>query len=132
MNHGRRKVEFEATGRVIVGSIDKGFLHRVESTLSAYGLEVVVASDGEKVLEIVFAGEVAAVFVDLDIPTIDGIQIAQMLKSDADHSTIGVTLTSPRTQVHDAARTAPGALSLVHSFTEAELIEVLHSMGLSK
>jgi serine phosphatase RsbU (regulator of sigma subunit) len=114
----------EVEGRVLVVEDDLVTQRALEQILLAGGLDVVVASEGERALEIVRAGDVDLILLDVVLPGHDGFEIMGRLRALPDAGEIPVVFIAPAHEEGDRSkRYEPAAVDYVTTpFNEHEVL----------
>ena len=102
-----------ARARILV--VDDELLNRrlVQAILGPEGHEIVLCESGERALEIVDAGDVALVLLDVMMPGLDGIEVCRRIRQRPEHRLMPVILVSALT---DAASRTRGKLAGADDF----------------
>lgn len=69
--------------RVLIVEDEKPLSRALELKLSAVGFTVTVATNGQEALQLLETGEFDVMLLDLMMPTVDGFQVLQQMKSAA-------------------------------------------------
>lgn len=97
-------LDAHSTGRVLVIDDQRINQRILEQILAGAGLEVVAAGDGERGLEIVQAGGVDLVLLDIVLPGLDGFEVLARLQEMPETQSIPVVLISSLDDVSDKVR----------------------------
>ena len=95
------------------------------------GFELVEAGDGREAVDVAMRDRPELVFLDVDMPEIDGFEACRLLRADAD--TAGATIVMLTAAAGDAAEreaeTAGADLFLTKPFSPLELLRLVHDLG---
>lgn len=80
--------------RVLVVDDDLSFLRTVATALRASGFETIIAPDAETALALLHALRPDAMLIDVNLPGIDGVELARRVKDDEQHRDVPVVLMS--------------------------------------
>jgi len=94
--------DVERQARVLVVDDEPALRRALERLLSARGMEVFIAADGQEAVELMEQIEVDVVLVDLVMPRMDGLQFLEFVKSH--QSSVEVILMTAYGDVETAAR----------------------------
>jgi DNA-binding response OmpR family regulator len=115
------------TADVLVIDDNRPVRDALELLLAGAGYRVAVAPDGREGLRRFDAGRFRAVVIDVDIPGIDGWDVAQAVRRAAPEA--GVVLMSARFETSDSRAGQPGVLRLPKPFALDELIEMIERVS---
>jgi len=95
------------------------------------GFDLVEAGDGREALDVAVRDRPEIVFLDVDMPEIDGFEACRLLRSDTE--TAGATIVMLTAAAGDAAEreaeTAGADLFLTKPFSPLELLRLVHDLG---
>jgi CheY-like chemotaxis protein len=93
--------------------------------------ELLQASDGQEAVEIAAAEEPAIVFLDVDMPRLDGISACEQIRSSAGtaESTIVMLTATSRSDNERRAEDAGADLFLTKPFSPLDLLRLVDQMG---
>lgn len=74
--------------RLLVVDDEKVILHLFEKAFSKFGCEVYTATSGEAALEIVEKQKIHVMFLDLNMPEMDGLELCRRIKAQLPMSVI--------------------------------------------
>ena len=84
--------------RVLVVDDSISARKRVVRSLRRYGVEIVEANDGKQAIEIIKREPFAAVFSDMEMPHVSGMELLAEIQSKFDHSKLPVVIISSRSE----------------------------------
>lgn len=115
---------------VICADDDLDILSLVALRLDRSGFDVATARDGEEALALARARRPVVVVLDVMMPRLDGVELVQTLRADAELNDVKIILLSARAQDTDIARgLAAGADAyLVKPFKYTELAEEIERL----
>jgi len=90
---------------LVVDDVEKNLL-AMQALLERPGLELLCVSSGEAALELLLQHEVALALVDVNMPGMDGFELAELMRSNARTRTIPVIFITAA--LHDASRAFRG------------------------
>ncbi len=105
---------------------------RLQVILQQYGLNVIVAVDGEQGLSVTRHVHPDVVILDIEMPKMNGIQVCQNLKSAKETRDIPVIILTRHDESEEKVRgLESGAIEYISKdpFASAVLIETLRQMG---
>ncbi len=105
---------------------------RLQVILQQYGLNVIVAVDGEQGLSVTRHVHPDVVILDIEMPKMNGIQVCQSLKSAKETRDIPVIILTRHDESEEKVRgLESGAIEYISKdpFASAVLIETLRQMG---
>jgi two-component system chemotaxis response regulator CheY len=112
---------------------DDPFIRKLIATTleDVAGFELAEAADGEEAVEIAGRQPPEMVFLDIDMPRLDGLEVCRRLRAAPE--TAGATIVILTAAAGDAAeREAEGAgadLFLTKPFSPLELLRLVHELG---
>ena len=112
---------------------DDPFIRKlVHTTLEdVAGFELVEASDGRQALELARTQEPSLVFLDIDMPEVDGIEACRLLRADdaTAEATIVMLTAAAGTDAEREAEEAGADLFLTKPFSPLELLRLVDEIG---
>jgi DNA-binding response OmpR family regulator len=110
---------------------DDPFIRRLIATTleDVSGFEVRQAADGEEALVAANADPPAIVFLDIDMPRLDGISACRRLREDHGGSPRIVMLTAAGREQEEAALQAGADLFLTKPFSPLDLLRLVDELG---
>jgi two-component system chemotaxis response regulator CheY len=95
------------------------------------GFEPVEAPDGAEALELARAEPPALVFLDIDMPGIDGYEVCRRLRAEPDtaQTTIVMLTAAAGEEAERTAEDAGADLFLTKPFSPLELLRLVHDLG---
>lgn len=121
-----------AAARSVLIVDDDRFIRRLIATTleDVAGVALLEAADGVEALEIAATCHPAIVFLDIDMPRLDGIETCRRLRSEgiAPNATI-VMLTAADPEIETAARAAGADLFLTKPFSPLDLLRMVDELG---
>ena len=113
---------------------DDPFIRRLIATTleDVADFEVRQAADGEQALEVAAADPPAIVFLDIDMPRLDGIAACGRLRADHGPSTRIVMLTAAGREQEEAALDAGADLVLTKPFSPLDLLRLVDELGAAR
>ena len=97
------------------------------------GFELVEAGDGREAVEVAVRDRPELVFLDVDMPDLDGFEACRRLRAEPD--TAGATIVMLTAAAGDSAEreaeTAGADLFLTKPFSPLELLRLVHELGAS-
>lgn len=106
---------------------------RLELELKRAGYRVQVCADGAAGVMKARAVQPDAIILDINLPSMNGYAVCQMLKSDSKTAAIPIIMLSNRSQPTDEqAAVELGAYDYIHkdAFSEKNIIRALHQLDL--
>ncbi len=117
----------------VLGADDDPFIRkRVATTLEdVAGFELLEASDGSEAVEVARERAAELVFLDIDMPRMDGIEACRLLRGQAEtaNATIVILTATAGTEAERAAEEAGADLFLTKPFSPLELLRLLDDLG---
>jgi CheY-like chemotaxis protein len=111
---------------------DDRFIRRLIATTleDVAGVTLLEAADGVEALEVAATCDPAIVFLDIDMPRLDGIETCRRLREEdvAPAATI-VMLTAADPEIESAARGAGADLFLTKPFSPLDLLRMVDELG---
>ncbi|MFL5843322.1 MAG: response regulator transcription factor [Solirubrobacteraceae bacterium] len=113
---------------------DDPFIRRLIATTleDVSGFEVRQAGDGEQALEVAAADPPAIVFLDIDMPRLDGIAACRGLREAHGASPRIVMLTAAGRDQEEAALQAGADLFLTKPFSPLDLLRLVDELGTAR
>jgi CheY-like chemotaxis protein len=113
---------------------DDPFIRRLIATTleDVSGFEVRQAGDGEQALEVAADGAPAIIFLDIDMPRLDGISACRGLRQALGATPRIVMLTAAGREQEDAARAAGADLFLTKPFSPLDLLRLVDDLGAAR
>ncbi|MCW2967103.1 MAG: response regulator [Solirubrobacteraceae bacterium] len=113
---------------------DDPFIRRLIATTleDVSGFEVRQAGDGEEALEVASADPPAIVFLDIDMPRLDGISACRALRAAHGADPHIVMLTAAGREQESAAREAGADLFLTKPFSPLDLLRLVDELGAAR
>lgn len=113
---------------------DDPFIRRLIATTleDVSGFEVRQAGDGLEALEAAAADPPAIVFLDIDMPRLDGISACRRLREDHGTAPRIVMLTAAGREQEGAALTAGADLFLTKPFSPLDLLRLVDELGAAR
>jgi two-component system chemotaxis response regulator CheY len=110
---------------------DDPFVRRLIATTleDVAGFELRQAADGEQALEAAAAAIPAIVFLDIDMPNLDGISTCRALRERHGGAPHIVMLTAAGREQEEAAREAGANLFLTKPFSPLDLLRLVDELG---
>jgi len=110
---------------------DDPFIRRLIATTleDVSGFEVRQAGDGEEAVEAAAADPPAIVFLDIDMPRLDGIAACRLLREAHGSAPRIVMLTASGHEKEEAARAAGADLFLTKPFSPLDLLRLVDELG---
>ena len=126
-------VELAEPTKILVVDDSTSARMRVAKSLSRYNVRVIQSRDGKEAWQTLQTGSFAAVFSDIDMPNMNGMELLEEIKSHPTRKETPVVLVSSRseTQIHDRARELGAVACLPKPLTDAALDSVLTNPVLS-
>lgn len=120
-------------GRILLADDDPSVLKMTKARLEHTGYEVVVARDGEEVLEqVAVDGAIDLILLDLKMPKLDGVQVCQRLKANPSTAKIPVMIFSASEtfleKLADLCLEAGASDWIKKPFHSQELLEKIHKL----
>jgi len=81
-----------AREKILVVDDDPDLLHLVQYNLEKEGFKVILASDGERALQLISSEWPQLILLDLMLPQVDGLEVCRQIKRDQATSTIPVIM----------------------------------------
>lgn len=112
---------------VVIADDSQTIRHTVAALLSAVGCRVVTADDGFDVLAKIVDEKPQLIFLDINMPRLDGYQTCVLVKQNEDYANTPVVLLSAQNGVFDRARSRVVKADdyLVKPFSRDELLDVV-------
>ena len=113
---------------------DDPFIRRLIATTleDVSGFEVRQAGDGIEALEVAQADPPTIVFLDLDMPRLDGISACRRLRADHGAAPRIVMLTAAGREQEEAALQAGADLFLTKPFSPLDLLRLVDELGTAR
>jgi CheY-like chemotaxis protein len=113
---------------------DDPFIRRLIATTleDVSGFEVRQAGDGEQALEVAAADPPTIVFLDIDMPRLDGITACRRLREDHGALPRIVMLTAAGRDQEEAALQAGADLFLTKPFSPLDLLRLVDELGTAR
>ena len=113
---------------------DDPFIRRLIATTleDVSDFEVRQAADGEQALEVAAADPPAIVFLDIDMPRLDGIAACRRLRDEHGPDTRIVMLTAAGREQEEAALDAGADLFLTKPFSPLDLLRLVDELGAAR
>jgi two-component system chemotaxis response regulator CheY len=112
---------------------DDPFIRKLIATTleDVSGFELHEAADGGEALEVAKRERPALVFLDVDMPVLDGIETLEQLRSDAttSHATIVMLTAAHGDSVERRAEEAGADLFLTKPFSPLDLLRLVDQLG---
>ncbi|HWH43309.1 MAG TPA: response regulator [Thermoleophilaceae bacterium] len=112
---------------------DDPFIRRlIATTLEDVGsYDLCQASDGEEALRVAAENRPALIFLDIDMPKLDGVSACRELRGieEAREATIVMLTAASGDEMQRAAREAGADLFLTKPFSPLELLRIVDSLG---
>src|SRR4051794_21262366 len=112
---------------------DDPFIRKLVSTTleDVAGFELVEAADGREALEVADRAAPALVFLDIDMPEVDGYEACRRLRSapDTAQATIVMLTAAAGEEAEREAEEAGADLFLTKPFSPLELLRLVHELG---
>ena len=122
-----------ASGTILLVEDEAAVRRVVRRGLESMGYRVLEATDGEDALRVVGANEpVSALVTDLDMPRMDGLELAARLAADRPDLPVVYVSASSRDIEHEGQCRVPGARFLQKPFSESSLREILQELRVGK
>lgn len=116
--------------RVLVVDDDPFIRRLIATTLEdVSGMTLVQAADGREAVELAAAETPALVFLDIDMPRMDGIAACRALRAAHDPGPRIVMLTAAGRDQEAACREAGANLFLTKPFSPLDLLRLVDSLG---
>jgi CheY-like chemotaxis protein len=80
--------------RILIVDDELSFLRTVATALRSSGFETIIASDAEMALALLKSLRPDAMLIDVQLPGIDGVELARRVKDDEQHKDVPVILMS--------------------------------------
>lgn len=90
--------------RVLLADDDPSLLRLISTTLGTDDFDLLQASDGQEALEVARRERPDLILLDINMPRLDGFQVCQALKRDAETASIKVVMLSARGSDADRVR----------------------------
>lgn len=68
--------------RILVAENDEKNLEKIQDAIDSNLFDIVEARDGVQALQIALQGELAIIFISLDLPLIDGVKLSQIIRTN--------------------------------------------------
>ena len=113
---------------------DDPFIRKLVSTTleDVAGFELHQAEDGEQALALAGDVDPAIVFLDIDMPRLDGIATCRRMRDDHGPSTRIVMLTAAGREQEEAALDAGADLFLTKPFSPLDLLRLVDELGAAR
>jgi CheY-like chemotaxis protein len=113
---------------------DDPFIRRLIATTleDVSGFEVRQAGDGEQALEVAADGAPAIIFLDIDMPRLDGISACRGLRQALGATPRIVMLTAAGREQEEAALRAGADLFLTKPFSPLDLLRLVDDLGAAR
>jgi len=113
---------------------DDPFIRRLIATTleDVSGFELRQAADGQEALEVAEADPPAIVFLDIDMPRLDGISACRALREAHGPSVRIVMLTAAGREQESAARDAGADMFLTKPFSPLDLLRLVDELGATR
>jgi CheY-like chemotaxis protein len=112
---------------------DEPFIRRLVSTTleDVGGFELVEAADGEEALEVAGRTSPQLVFLDIDMPQLDGYEACRRLRArpETAEATIVMLTAAAGQEAERQAEEAGADLFLTKPFSPLELLRLVHELG---
>jgi CheY-like chemotaxis protein len=112
---------------------DDPFIRKLVATTleDVAGFEPAEAPDGNQALELARAEPPALVFLDIDMPGIDGYEVCRRLRADPEttQTTIVMLTAAAGEEAEREAEDAGADLFLTKPFSPLELLRLVHDLG---
>jgi CheY-like chemotaxis protein len=112
---------------------DDPFIRKLVSTTleDVAGFEPTEAPDGTEALELARSEPPALVFLDIDMPGIDGYEVCRRLRAEPEtaQTTIVMLTAAAGEEAERAAEDAGADLFLTKPFSPLELLRLVHDLG---
>jgi two-component system chemotaxis response regulator CheY len=122
-------------GSVLIVDDDPFVRKLVVTTLEdVAGFELVEAGDGEEAVEVAKRHRPQLVFLDVDMPRVDGFEACRRLRAEADtaNATIVMLTAAAGDSAEREAETAGADLFLTKPFSPLELLRLVDELGASR
>ena len=112
---------------------DDPFIRKLIATTleDVAGFELVEAADGREAVEAAARERPELVFLDIEMPGLDGLEACRRLRAapDTARATIVILTAAPRDTAERDAETAGADLFLTKPFSPLELLNLVHGLG---
>ena len=110
---------------------DDPFIRRLIATTleDVAGFELMQASNGEEALELAAQSPPRIVFLDVDMPKLDGIEACRVLREREDLRTTRIVMLTAGPQHESAAHAAGADLFLTKPFSPLDLLRLVDELG---
>ena len=121
-------------GEIVLIVDDDPFIRRLISTTleDVSGFDQRQAADGQEALAMAAAEPPAIVFLDIDMPHLDGIEACQQLRDAHGPSIRIVMLTAAGRESEEAALSAGADLFLTKPFSPLDLLRLVDELGATR
>ena len=122
------------SGEIVLIVDDDPFIRRLISTTleDVSGFDQRQAADGQEALEMAAADPPAIVFLDIDMPRLDGIAACRQLRDAHGSSVRIVMLTAAGPESEEAALSAGADLFLTKPFSPLDLLRLVDELGATR
>ncbi len=112
---------------------DDPFIRRLIATTleDVSGFELIEASDGVEAVEVAERESPTLIFLDIDMPRLDGIEACRLLRARAEteRTTIVMLTAAAESEVQQRAEAAGADLFLTKPFSPLELLRMVDDLG---
>jgi CheY-like chemotaxis protein len=112
---------------------DDPFIRKLVATTleDVAGFQLAEASDGREALEIARREPPQLIFLDIDMPHVDGYEACRLLRAEpaTSHATIVMLTAAAGEEAERAAEEAGADLFLTKPFSPLELLRLVHDLG---
>jgi two-component system chemotaxis response regulator CheY len=122
------------SGAVVLIVDDDPFIRRLIATTleDVSGFVLRQAADGQEALDVARADPPAIVFLDIDMPRLDGIAACRGLRADHGPHVRIVILTAAGREQEEEARAAGADLFLTKPFSPLDLLRLVDELGAAR
>ena len=117
---------------ILIVDDDPGIRRLIATTLEdVAGFELVEAQDGEEALAVAARERPAIVFLDIDMPKLNGIDACRAMReqTNADEDTTKIVMLTAGAEHEQAAREAGADLFLTKPFSPLDLLRLVDELG---
>ncbi|MEX2252716.1 MAG: response regulator [Thermoleophilaceae bacterium] len=112
---------------------DDPFIRRLIATTleDVSGFELIEATDGVEAVEVAERESPSLIFLDIDMPRLDGIEACRQLRAraEAESTTIVMLTAAAESEVQQRAEAAGADLFLTKPFSPLELLRMVDDLG---
>ena len=93
------------------------------------GVDLLQASDGGQALDAARAEQPSIIFLDIDMPVLDGAEVCRRLRADGSEATIVMLTAAARDDAERECEEAGADLFLTKPFSPLELLRLVDDLG---